>query len=183
MLNILKQVNCVPPKTMKVLTITILTLILAASALAQNNLKVGAPAPPFSGVTLAGSDFDLSQQRGTVVVITFWSTRCEICHVEFPKLNRLIKGYEGKKVLFLSLTTDNEDKVEAYLKKNPLATQILPNSFGVLLQYADRDKNGNLDMGYPSYYVVNDAGTIEFRSSGYDKTPALNSALIRLLSK
>lgn len=168
---------------MRILTITFLTLIIAASAFSQNNLKVGAPAPAFSGVTLAGSDFDLNQLRGSVVVITFWSTRCEICHVEFPKLNRLIKGYEGKKVVFLSLTTDNEDKIEAYLKKNPLETQILPNSFGILLQYADRDKNGNLDMGYPSYYIVNDAGNIEYRSSGYDKTPALNSALTRLLSK
>ncbi len=168
---------------MRILTITFLTLIIAASAFSQNNLKVGSPAPAFSGVTLDGSDFDLNQLRGTVVVITFWSTRCQICHAEFPKLNRLIKSFNGKKVVFLSLTTENEEKIKAYVKRNPLETQILPNSFGVLLQYADRDKSGNLDMGYPSYYVVNDTGNIEFRSSGYDKTPALNSALTRLLSQ
>ena len=168
---------------MRVLTITFLTLAFAVSAYSQTRLKVGEPAPAFTGVTLDGIDFDLNQLRGSVVVITFWSTRCEICHVEFPKLNRLIKAYNGKKIVFLSLTNENEEKIEAYIKKNPLETQILPNSFGVLLQYADRDKNGNLDMGYPSYYVVNDAGNIEFRSSGYDKTPALNSTLTRLFSK
>ena len=168
---------------MKIFAIVFLTFLIATSIAAQNNLKVGAPAPTFTGVTLDGSDFDLNQLRGSVVVITFWSTRCEICHVEFPKLNRLIKSYDGKKVVFLSLTTENEEKIEAYLKKNPLETQILPNSFGVLLQYADRDKSGNLDMGYPSYYVISDTGNIEFRSSGYDKTPALNAALTRLVSK
>lgn len=168
---------------MKIFAVLFLTCLFAVSSFSQTILKIGAPAPAFAGVALDGTDFDLNQLRGTVVVITFWSTRCEICHNEFPKLNRLIKSYNGKKVVFLSLTTENEEKIEAYLKKNPLETKIVPNSFGILLQYADRDKHGNLDMGFPSYYVVNEAGNIEFRSSGYDKTAALNSTLDRLISK
>ena len=167
---------------MKFLAITFLALAFAVSAYSQTGLKIGAPAPAFSGTMLDGSNFDLSEARGKVVVMTFWSTRCEICHVEFPKLNRVIKSFDGKKVVFLSLTMDDETRVEAFLKNNDLDTGVLPNSFGTLLQYADRDKNGNLDMGFPSYFVINGAGTIEFRSSGYDKTEALSSTLTRLLN-
>ncbi len=168
---------------MKLLAIFILTFAFAVSASAQTRLAVGAPAPPFSGTSLDGTTIDLNELKGKVVVMTFWSTKCEICHVEFPKLNRVIKSFDGKNVVFLSLTMENDAKVEAYLKSNHLDTQVLPNSFGTLLQYADRDKSGNLDMGFPSYFVINDAGVIEYRSSGYDKTESLNSTLTRLLSK
>ena len=168
---------------MKVLAIIILAFALAVSASTQTRLAVGAPAPPFSGTSLDGTTVDLSELKGKVVIMTFWSTKCEICHVEFPKLNRVIKSFDGKNVVFLSLTMENDAKVEAYLKSNHLDTQVLPNSFGTLLQYADRDKSGNLDMGFPSYFVINDAGIIEYRSSGYDKTESLNATLTRLLGK
>ena len=168
---------------MKVFAITFLALVLAASASSQTSLKVGTAAPAFTGTSLDGTSFDLSEMRGSVVVMTFWSTKCEICHVEFPKLNRVIKSFDGKKVVFLSFTMENDAKVEAFLRTNHLDTQVLPNSFGTLLQYADRDKNGNLDMGFPSYFVINDAGLVEYRSSGYDKTESLNSTLSRLLNK
>ena len=88
--------------------------------------------------------YNLDELRGNVVVMTFWSTKCEICRSEFPKLNRLIKSLDGKKVIFLSLTMENEAKIEPYLKKNPLDSHVLPNSFGILLQYADRTRDGNL---------------------------------------
>ena len=168
---------------MKVFAIIFIVLALAASASSQTSLKVGTTAPAFTGTSLDGTSFDLSEMRGSVVVMTFWSTKCVICHVEFPKLNRVIKSFDGKKVVFLSLTMENDAKVEAFLRTNHLDTQVLPNSFGTLLQYADRDKNGNLDMGFPSYFVINDAGLVEYRSSGYDKTESLNSTLSRLLNK
>ena len=168
---------------MKIFAITFLTLAFAAAAFSQTSLKVGEIAPAFSAVSQDGTNFDLNSLRGSVVVMTFWSTKCEICHSEFPKLNRVVKNFDGKKVVFLSLTMENEAKVGSYLKNTRLDTQILPNSFGILLQYADRDKSGNLDMGFPSYVVINDTGSIAYRSSGYNKTDSLNTAVSRLVSK
>lgn len=168
---------------MKFFALIFLAFAFVVPSYSQSGLKIGATAPAFSGTMLDGNSFDLNENRGKIVVMTFWSTRCEICHVEFPKLNRVIKSFDGKNVVFLSLTMENEAKVEAFLKTNHIDTEVLPNSFGTLLQYADRDKNGNLDMGFPSYFVINDAGVIEYRSSGYDKTEALNSTLARLLNK
>ena len=98
---------------MKIFTIIFLTAIFAVSAVSQTSLKIGATAPAFSGTSLDGTDYSLDELRGSVVVMTFWSTKCEICHVEFPKLNRVIKSFDGKKVVFLSFTMENEVKVEA----------------------------------------------------------------------
>jgi peroxiredoxin len=167
---------------MKYLALFSLIAVCAVSAFSQNVLRVGSPAPDFTATDLNGDSVALSQLRGNVVVMTFWSTRCPICHEEFPKLNQVVRSFSGKKVVFLSLTNDSDAKVESYLKSNPLESRVLPNSFGILMQYADRDKDGYVNIGYPAFFVINESGTIQYRGSGYDKTGPLNSTLNSLLA-
>jgi peroxiredoxin len=167
---------------MKVLTALFIALVFSVAVYSQARLNVGMAAPQFSATDMNGDNVALSDLRGKVVVMTFWTTHCPICHVEFPKLNEVAKSFSGKNVVFLSLTTDNEEKVETYMKRTPLVSRVLPNSFGVVLQYADRDRNGNLDMGYPAFFVINPEGTIKYKSSGYDKTASLTSSVNQLLS-
>jgi len=161
----------------------ILTLILSLSTLGQSSIKVGSPAPEFSGKLLDGTPLDLNQLKGKVVVMAFWSTRCAICHHERPKMNQVSDRYDAGKVAFIALSMENEEKITGYLKSNPFKFQVVPDSFATVLKYADRDRNGNLDMGFPSYFVVDQNGTIRYRSSGYDKTKALNDAIDRLITK
>jgi peroxiredoxin len=160
----------------------VLTSLMVLSAYSQQSLKAGDAAPPFSAAALDGQYYDLNNLKGKVVVMTFWSTRCNICHSEIPKLNKLADRFKGQDVVFLGLTMDNEAKVQNYLRGTPFQFNILPNSFGVVLQYADRDKQGNIDMGFPAYYVLNQNGGLEYRASGWDKTPNLDSNIGRLLS-
>lgn len=167
---------------MRIAHILFLTSILVISGFSQTSLKVGTSAPVFAATALDGTDYDLSELRGKVVVLTFWSTRCEICRGEIPTMNRLTDRFDENRVIFLALTMENESKVGAYLKTNPFKFHILPNSFGVVLQYADRDRQGNIDMGFPSYFVINQSGAIEYRASGWDKAEKLNAAINRLLS-
>lgn len=160
----------------------LLAFLLSIPAYSQQSLKAGDTAPAFSAAALNGQWYDLSNLKGKVVVLTFWSTRCNICHSEIPKLNRLADHFRGQDVVFLALTTDNESKVESYLRSTPFQFNILPNSFGVLLQYADRDRQGNIDMGFPAYFVLNQSGQLQYRASGWDKTPSLDSNIGRLLT-
>jgi thiol-disulfide isomerase/thioredoxin len=64
-------------------------------------LKPGEAAPEFSGQA-SMELYDLDQLHGKVVVLTFWSTRCQICHSEIPNLNRVAERYRGKDVVFLA---------------------------------------------------------------------------------
>lgn len=135
----------------------------------------------FSAADMDGKTVELSSLKGKVVVITFWTTRCPICQSELPKLNRLTQQFKGENVVFLGLTTDNETKVENYVKRNPFNFDIIPNSFGILLKYAEKDRNGNISMGYPAHFVINKQGEVEMKTEGFDKTEKLNSEINRLL--
>ncbi|MBA3351622.1 MAG: TlpA family protein disulfide reductase, partial [Blastocatellia bacterium] len=79
----------------KISILIVILLLSVSSALAQQVLKAGESAPAFSGQGLDGAMYDLGQLQGKVVVLTFWSTRCEICHSEIPKLNGVADRYRG----------------------------------------------------------------------------------------
>ena len=166
----------------KFLIILIALAFAASSAVAQQVLKTGEAAPVFSGQAMDGTVYDLDQLHGKVVVLTFWSTRCEICHSEIPNLNRVADRYRGKDVVFLAVTMDNEAKINPYLKRNPFNFNILPNSFGVMLKYADKDRAGNINMGFPAHFVISRKGTIAVRTDGWDKAANLDSQISRLLT-
>jgi len=130
---------------------------------------------------LNGKTYDLTELKGKAVVLTFWSTRCAICHSEIPKLNQLVKNYKDEEVIFLGLTMENEDKIAAYLKKTAFNFNILPNSFGVVLKYADKGSGGTINMGFPAYFLINQKGEIELKTSGFDKTAMLDARINKLL--
>ncbi len=156
--------------------------IFAAATFAQQKLQPGAAAPDFNAESLDGKVYNLSQLQGKIVVLTFWSTRCEICHSELPKLNEVAKRYADKEVVFLAATMENQAKLDPYLRKNPFSFNILPNSFGVILKYADMDGNGNINIGFPAYFLIDKHGTIALKSNGWDKTARLDSQISQLLS-
>lgn len=167
---------------MRVLTTALILVFAVSAAVAQQSLKPGATAPDFNSETLSGTTYSLSHLQGKVVVLTFWSTRCQICHSELPKLNEVVKRYKDKDVVFLALTMENQSKVEPYLRKNPFEFNIVPNAFGVFMKYADTDNSGNISMGFPSYFLINRQGTIALKSNGWDKTAKLDSQISQLLT-
>ena len=157
-------------------------LVGTTGALSQQALKPGEAAPEFSGQGLDGNLYDLDQLHGKVVVLTFWSTRCQICHSEIPNLNRVAERYRGKDVVFLAATMDNEAKINPYLQRNPFNFTILPNSFAVMLKYADKDRSGNINMGFPAHFLISRKGVIAMRTDGWDKAANLDTQISRLLN-
>ncbi len=167
---------------MKILVRITLFLIFSIAIFGQTS-KIKPLAETFTATSLDGRTFDLLQLKGKVVMITFWTTRCTICAAEIPKLNQLVASYQGKDVVFLGLTTDNEMKVQNFIKKKPFTFNLLPNSFGILLKYAEKDGNGNINMGYPTHFLINQKGEIEFKTDGFDKTELLDAQINRLLMR
>lgn len=167
---------------MRVFTAIFLFLVFALSVSGQQKLGVGNAAPDFVAEGLDGSLVSLSRHQGKVVVLTFWSSRCVICHEELPKLNRMVERYRGRNVVFIALTMENQSTLESYLQKYPFHFNIVPDSFGIVLKYADMDAAGRIDMGFPSYFLINKEGRIEHRAAGWDKITHLESRIARLLS-
>ncbi len=167
---------------MRFTNLLLILTLCAASAFAQQSLQPGSTAPDFNAEAIDGKVYNLSQLQGKVVVLTFWSTRCQICHSELPKLNDVARRYGDKDVVFLAATMENQAKVEPYLKKNPFNFNVLPNSFGMILKYADMDRSGNIDIGFPAYFLIDRRGRVALKSSGWDKTARLESQISQLLS-
>lgn len=165
---------------MKYILTVLFSLFFSFSALA---FEMDKPiAKDFTAPAMDGKIINLNQQRGKVVVLTFWSTTCPICAGELPKLNQVVNKNAGKDVVFLALTMEHESRVSAYLQKRQLNSIIIPNALGVFMDYSPKDRNGNYSMGYPSYFVINQKGEIEMTASGRGKTDAVNSNVNRLLS-
>jgi peroxiredoxin len=167
---------------MRIINFLAIIAILSITAVAQQQLRPGQAAPEFAAQSLSGQAINLSDMQGKVVVMTFWSTKCAICHSEIPKLNQIAARYRGKDVVFLALTMENSVKVEPYLKKNPFDFNIVPNSFGVVLKYADMDAGGRINMGFPAYFLIGKSGKIELRDDGWDKSSKLDSQISKLLT-
>lgn len=166
---------------MRLFSIALFTILLSFSVFAYSNNGTKPLAKNFTGTTLNGTAINLADLRGKVVVVSFWTTRCAICAAELPKLNKLAASYNGKNVVFIGLTTDNEAKVKDYLRKKPFNFNILPNSFGILLKYANHDGSGNVNMGFPTHFLINQKGEIELRTNGFNKAGLLDSNISKLL--
>ena len=167
---------------MRSLISLLILLISVTFAAGQQQLRPGVQAPDFAAEGTDGNFYSLSQLQGKVVVLTFWTTRCEICHSEIPKLNRLADHYRGQDVVFLAPTMDGPQKIDPYVKKNPFSFSIVPNSFGVMMKYADIDKSGNINMGFPAYFVIDRHGALAMRTDGWDKVENLNAQISKLLA-
>lgn len=165
---------------MRLLLSLFFCLIFCLTAAAQYS---GKPlAENFTATTLEGKPISLEELRGKVVVLTFWSTRCPICASETPKYNQLAAKYAGSNVVFLGLSMENEGMVGTYTKKKPFNFTLVPNSLGIIMQYAVKNKNGSFDIAYPTYFVINQRGEIEMKASGRGKTGAIDSLISRLLA-
>lgn len=162
--------------------IAALIFLILSFAFASFGQKSQSKAKNFIARSVDGKTFELDQLKGKVVLITFWSTRCAVCAAEVPKLNKLAETYKNKNVIFLGLAAENESVIKKYLRKKIFQFNVLPNTFGVLLQFADKDGDGNVMMAYPSYYLINQQGGIELKTTGYNKTNMLGSNIKRLLT-
>lgn len=100
-------------------------LLSLSCCAAQNHLPaVGRVAPPVQLAQLidapAGTPTDSAAFRGRPVVLEFWATWCGGCVAAIPHLNALAKEFQGKPVVFLSVTDENPAVVRAFLKRRPM---------------------------------------------------------------
>jgi peroxiredoxin len=70
-----------------------------------------AAAPDFTGRDTTGKTFRLSEQRGKVVLLDFWSTFCEPCKAEFPHLHALYDAEREKGLLVVGVAMDGPETV------------------------------------------------------------------------
>lgn len=76
-----------------------------------NNLinLTGQKAPDFVSVDMNGTEYNLENLRGKIVVINLWATWCVPCVEEMPMLNNMVNKFKGKDVVFLGATSEDSN--------------------------------------------------------------------------
>jgi thiol-disulfide isomerase/thioredoxin len=73
------------------------------------------PAPALTGELLEGGAYDLSQDRGKVVVVNFWGSWCAPCRAEIDDLEQTYEATKAQGVAFLGINVrDDRDKAKAF---------------------------------------------------------------------
>ncbi len=99
-------------------SITVLASVLffVAAAGCQKQpagLEQANPAPDFTGVDVEGRKIELSDYRGNVVLLIFWTTWCAGCQEELPYTSRIYRKYEqdGFRVIGINLNVNRAEFV------------------------------------------------------------------------
>jgi uncharacterized protein (TIGR03435 family) len=100
-------------------------ILLSMGCFAQNTLPPAGHAAPEMELSQvlqapAGTQPVLTELRGKAVVLEFWATWCGGCVAAIPHLNELAKKFKDKPVVFLSVTDEGPDVVQAFLRKRPM---------------------------------------------------------------
>jgi cytochrome c biogenesis protein CcmG, thiol:disulfide interchange protein DsbE len=84
---------------------------LAHNAAWAGGLKVGAPAPAATLVTLDGKHISSNALLGQVVILTFWATWCSPCREELPLLSDYLGSHSGAGLSVLGFCLDTREKL------------------------------------------------------------------------
>lgn len=127
--------------------------------------ELNQPAPDFELATLDGDTHQLSDYRGDVVVVDFWSAECPVSREYDAYFNRFVDRFDDDKVVLLAIDSNAYDEATI---ADALAERDL--DFPVL-----RDAGNEVADAYgatttPHIFVVDQEGTLRFRGHVDDRS-------------
>ncbi|HDD45347.1 MAG TPA: TlpA family protein disulfide reductase [Candidatus Desulfofervidus auxilii] len=155
---------------MKRLAIFLLILFLACG-----KKSVPEYAPDFTLPDLKGDKISLSDFRGKIVILEFFTTWCKSCRLMVADLNQLYNRYRDKNVIFLGISLDgNVDLIYDFAKKLNIAYPILIGNEDIVLKY------GGISV-LPHLVIVDPKGRIYKTHRGFMKKRKLEDDIISLI--
>ena len=89
------------------------------------NPASGRLAPDFALPDLNGNHWQLSQQRGRMLLINFWATWCAPCREEMPALNRLQQAIDPERLQVIGIHSGPSPEMQEFLSETPVNFPIL----------------------------------------------------------
>lgn len=124
------------------LLVAVIAFALAVSAAAQVKVPPENPSLKFQG--LDGKVYDLTEQHGNVVLVSFGATWCAPCTAELRALNEVLNEYRGKPVKFFWVSIEGPEEatnsvLKRYARERRIAFPVLRDGAKmVFLQFTDR---------------------------------------------
>ena len=98
---------------------------VAATAAEQYPL-LGQPAPDLVARGLSGENVRLSEHRGEVVVVSFWSGACNTCRAQLEALDRIARTYGSAGLTVIGVNLDDDSaRAEKFARSQDVQFQLL----------------------------------------------------------
>ena len=154
-----------------------LPLMLLGTGYASTNKT--SLAPDFTLSDLSNKKISLSQFRGKVVLLNFWSIWCGPCLAEMPSLNKFYFEFGDRGVVVIAIAEDPAEKpVKSYVQEKKIAFPIL----------MDKDKRVYFKyslFGIPATFLIDKEGVIAEKFIGETDwgSPEIRGKILNLLKK
>lgn len=128
----------------------------------------------------AGGPPKLSELKGKVVLIKFWTFLCSWCQADLPGVMALEKKYKNKGFVLIGIhspETTFERDIEA-LKKQ---MKVLKVDFPVLTDNGRQNWKAYNVENWPAYYIIDKEGNIAFHILGPGIEDQLENKIKELL--
>jgi peroxiredoxin len=145
------------------LPLLLLPLASPAASSDESKVSVGDVAPNFKAISSSASEFELSQNRGNVVLIDFFATWCPPCLEEMPLIEKEIWAPFRKKGLVVVAVGREHDigEVIKFKREHRFSFQFLEDPQREIFEkYATES--------IPRCYLVGRDGKIAFMTMGFD---------------
>ncbi|MEN8137190.1 MAG: TlpA disulfide reductase family protein [Bacteroidota bacterium] len=143
-------------------------------------LRAGKTAVQWSYPDIDGKTHSLSDYKGKLVYIDVWATWCGPCKQEIPSLAKLSKEYEGKDIVFVSVSVD--DNRSAWKK------MLEKENFEWIQLHAEKAWKSEIIQqneirGIPRFMMVDKEGKIISVNAPRPSSEGINAYFDELLSK
>ena len=137
--------------------------------------------PKLSGENVKGEIIDLEQYRGAWILLDVWATWCVPCCAEIPYVSAMEEKFEGKNVVFLSMSVNKEKERETWIEKIQES-----NMKGLQLRWLrDRDELYELFgmTGIPHFAIIDPEGKLVLNRLPYVSKGVIFRILNNLLER
>jgi peroxiredoxin len=152
--------------------------ILALLAFLVFHLTKSPPAPNVTFTTITGKKINMTDLRGKVVLVNFWSTDCRVCVGEMPDLVNTYNAYKAKgfELIAVAMPYDPPAQVLNYATQKALPFPVMHDGFSEMTE-----QFGDVNLT-PTTYVYNKQGKrLQYTVGRLDFTK-LNQLLAKELS-
>jgi len=145
--------------------------------------EAGRPAPNFVGINnwLNSGPLNITDLRGKVVLVDFWTYGCINCVNTLPHVTRLYQAYRDKGLVVIGVHTPEfpfekaTGNVQAALKRHGITYPVAQDN-----EYATWSAYHN--QYWPAQYIVDQNGKIVFEHAGEGQYDAMERTIQKLLN-
>mgnify|MGYP001491020202 CR=1 FL=1 len=143
----------------KIVGISILVVVLAACGSANKEKGAETGLADFTLQALDGTEVNLTDSKGQVVIIDFWATWCPPCRNSIPTFIRLHEKYSESGLVILGIGLDDEPALQKFAKDAGIPYLVLVGNNDIAKAYGV--------TGIPKTIFVDKKGKIRKTQVGF----------------